>query len=101
MKFIILALLVLSASCSITYNQFGQSIIEEVNADPTSTWVAGHNEHWENFPLLDVKRLMGAKKTPSWMKLPETDLLASEALPDSFDSRDAWPSCESIKEVRD
>ena len=44
---------------------------------------------------------MGAKKTPSWMKLPETDLLASEALPDSFDSRDAWPSCESIKEVRD
>ena len=64
MKFIILALLVLSASCSITYNQFGQSIIEEVNADPTSTWVAGHNEHWENFPLLDVKRLMGAKKNP-------------------------------------
>jgi len=50
--------------------------------------VAGHNEHWENFPLLDVKRLMGVKEEPKWMKLPETDLLTSESLPDTFDARD-------------
>ena len=88
MKLIILALLVLSATCQITYNHFAQNIIEEVNSDPTSTWVAGHNEHWENFPLLNIKKLMGVKKQPKWMKLPETDLLAAEAIPDSFDSRD-------------
>ena len=44
---------------------------------------------------------MGAKEEPRWMKLPETDHLASETIPDCFDSRDAWPNCESIKEVRD
>ena len=44
---------------------------------------------------------MGAKEEPSWMKLPETDLLASESIPDSFDSRDKWPNCGSIREIRE
>jgi hypothetical protein len=44
---------------------------------------------------------MGAKKTPQWMKLPETKLVALEAIPETFDSRVQWPNCESISEVRD
>lgn len=88
MKLLILALLVLCATSQLTYNHFAKNIIDQVNSDPTSTWVAGHNEHWENFPLLDVKRLMGVKEEPKWMKLPETDLLTSESLPDTFDARD-------------
>jgi len=45
--------------------------------------------------------LMGTLETPEWMKLPETDLVAAEALPDNFDSRENWANCASIKEVRD
>ena len=61
MKLLILALLAITATNQLTYNQFAQNIIDEVNSDPSSTWVAGHNEHWESYPLLDLKKLMGAK----------------------------------------
>lgn len=44
---------------------------------------------------------MGALSEPDWIKGPETDLIAANDLPDNFDARDAWPKCDSIKEVRD
>ena len=61
MKLLFLALLVLGASSLQNYNHYAQNIIDEVNSDPSSTWKAGHNKNWENFPVLDVKKLMGAK----------------------------------------
>jgi len=40
--------------------------------------------------------------TPSYLKLPEADIHPIEGgIPTEFDSRTAWPKCESIKEVRD
>jgi hypothetical protein len=46
--------------------------------------------------------MLGAfKGTPNNLKLPVKTLEEPTAFPENFDSRDAWPNCESIKEVRD
>jgi hypothetical protein len=40
-------------------------------------------------------------ETPAHLRLPLKVHEINEALPENFDSREAWPKCESIKEVRD
>jgi len=79
------------------------SIVETVNSNAASTWVAGHNSYFDNMEIEDIDRLMGTKPTPEWMKLDELDEeVASNAdIPDTFDARTQWPGCDSIKEVRD
>jgi len=50
------------------------------------------------------KKLCGYRKTPAEKKLPtkETEhFLTADPLPTNFDLRDAYPTCESLKEVRD
>ncbi|XP_061714221.1 cathepsin B-like [Cydia pomonella] len=67
-----------------------------------STWKAGRN-----FPLdtslTYIKGLMGLLKSSSVSKLPvqihEDGLIAN--LPENFDSREKWPSCPSLNEIRD
>jgi len=48
---------------------------------------------------------MGSLKTPEHLKLPvklsDPKWLNAESLPENFDSRTAWPNCESLREVRD
>ena len=40
--------------------------------------------------------------TPEYMKLPEKDIVPLESgIPTNFDSREQWPKCASIKEIRD
>ena len=46
------------------------------------------------------------RTTPEHLKLPlktvEPEWLGAEdSLPENFDSRLAWPNCDSIKEIRD
>lgn len=101
MKLIVFAIFILAVSSEITYNDYASNIIEEVNSDPTSTWVAGHNAHWDNFPIENIEGLMGAKEEPAWEKLPEKEIEVEVDLPTNFDSRINWPNCESIKEIRD
>lgn len=78
-----------------------KSIIDEVNSKPGVTWRAGHNKYFEGKTLADIKRLMGALETPAEMKLPQKDIEPLADINADFDSRTAWPNCESIKEVRD
>lgn len=69
-----------------------------------NTWVAGKNSRFENADTNSVKQLLGTVlKTPEWMKLPQKDfsMYGAPELPQSFDSREAWPKCTSIREVRD
>lgn len=66
MRLIILALLVLTISAKLTFNNVATNLINEVNSDPTSTWVAGENKYWEHFPVEDIKNLMGVKQEPEF-----------------------------------
>jgi cathepsin B len=77
-----------------------EHIITYVNS-LQNTWVAGHNSRFEGLTLGDVKGLLGALKEPVDRKLPMKEKIVAANIPDSFDSRTAWPNCASIKEVRD
>lgn len=65
-----------------------------------TTWKAGENFADTNPKVL--KNLLGAiLNTPEHLKLPKASVPPVEGVPDNFDAREAWPDCESIKEVRD
>jgi len=78
-----------------------RSLIEHVNSLSDVTWKAGHNHYFDGKSMEEIKRLMGALETPKEMKLPEKDITPLKDINADFDSRSAWPNCESIKEVRD
>lgn len=76
-------------------------IIAQVQATDAK-WVAGHNHKFDGMSLEEVKTLMGTiLETPEELKLPERHMEPRGDIPTEFDSRTAWPNCESIKEIRD
>lgn len=75
--------------------------IAQLNA-AQSTWKAGPNK-FQSWTRESIKRLMGVLPDHA-EKFKELDVLIHEVpndLPVSFDSRDQWPNCPTIKEVRD
>lgn len=72
-------------------------LVNFVNKQNT-TWKAGHNFY--NVDLSYVKKLCGA--ILGGPKLPQRDAFAADVvLPESFDAREQWPNCPTIKEIRD
>jgi cathepsin B len=51
--------------------------------------------------LETIKGLMGTLETPEEHKLPLKEVEPLKDIPEEFFSAEAWPKCESIKEVRD
>ena len=100
MKSLILLLAVTAAFAKLQFLD-QNSIIEEINSRNDVHWVAGHNHYWDGKSMDDIKRLMGVLPTPPEHKLEEKNIEVREDLAGDFDSRTAWPNCESIKEVRD
>jgi len=78
-----------------------QQFIDEINS-AQSTWKAGPSK-FDSMPEHSIKRMMGVRpdyfEQIKLVKPIEHEIPA--ALPDSFDARDQWPNCASIKEVRD
>jgi len=73
-------------------------LIDYVNKAQTS-WKAGHNKRFSGMKIKDVKRLCGTN-IGTQEKLPvRKDIDIVSALPDTFDSRDQWPTC--IGAIRD
>jgi cathepsin B len=107
MKSIFVGLAILAViSCNINLDSpvITEEIIKSVN-EANLGWVAGKNSKFENAKIKDIKNLLGtiiisgenlSKLLPTIHH--ETDLAD---IPESYDARDAHPSCESIKEVRD
>ena len=59
---------------------------------------AGENFEY-GFPVEKFQRLLGV--LPGGPKLPEANIEVPNDLPETFDAREKWPDCPSIKEVRD
>jgi len=106
MKFLILFAL---AVCSIQalpkkphFEPLSKEIIEFVNQH-AETWKAEPSK-FNSWSLEAVKRLLGVPADhigkPSKLKQIHHDVDLS-AIPESFDSRDNWPDCPTIKEIRD
>jgi cathepsin B len=86
-----------------TYQQRIANIAQQVNSMNTS-WRAQEPSRFLNMDKASIKSLMGHIAIPESQVAPDvsvyTDMSAINA-PDAFDSRDTWPSCQSIKEIRD
>lgn len=103
MKTIILvALLSVCVFARFDFVQYASPIIEHVNNHGEATWTAGVNEYFVGKSMEDIKRLLGSKPEPEWVRLPEKeDETINANLPENFDSRVQWPNCQSVSEVRD
>ncbi|KAB0792325.1 hypothetical protein PPYR_14284 [Photinus pyralis] len=84
------------------YHLLSDEAIRNIN-NMQSTWKAGRNFH-EATPTRYIKRLMGVLPDNYRHRLPvlvpEYNLEEIE-VPDEFDSRQQWPDCPTIREIRD
>jgi cathepsin B len=74
--------------------------IKSIN-EKTPLWKAGYNERFADMFIHQIKRMMGARKAPLERRPPVKHITPLEDLPENFDSRQQWPQCDSLKEVRD
>jgi cathepsin B len=76
-------------------------LVDEINAAQT-TWKAGPSK-FMSWSRQSIKRLMGVRpdyfEQHKLMKPIEHEV--PNDLPATFDARDQWPTCASIKEIRD
>jgi cathepsin B len=106
MKCVLLCVVVL-ASIALSYggvklHPLSDEFINEINSKQT-TWKAGRNFD-VNTPICHVRGLLGVlPKKANAPKLPvKTHAVNLDAIPESFDAREAWPECASIiGEIRD
>ena len=94
-------------SSKVTYSDRLREIAEQVNSMNT-TWKATSYAKWEGKSAEEIKVFLGSKlKTPEKKqdllssKVTHQDKLFDTPLPTHFDSRQKWPDCESIREIRD
>lgn len=108
----VLAVAVVSALVAVTladvagkyYPHFmpdSKEMINYINNQARTTWKAGHN--FEGTTVAHIRHLLGVLPSPNGYNLPiiEHDGVGTEQIPDSFDSRQQWPNCPTIKEIRD
>uniref|UniRef100_U5EX33 Putative cathepsin l n=1 Tax=Corethrella appendiculata TaxID=1370023 RepID=U5EX33_9DIPT len=105
MRVLVLILIVAAATTTVLSDRvhpLSDKFIDLINQKAT-TWKAGRNFH-VNTSLAYLRGLMGVHPDADKFKLPElvTDLnLSDEELPENFDSREQWPDCPTIREIRD
>ena len=78
------------------------NLAREINAGQT-TWRATPSSKFLSWSEEAIRRLMGVHPDYS-QHLQELDVLTHEVpndLPENFDSREQWPNCPTLKEVRD
>jgi cathepsin B len=110
MKTFIILTLIAICSSHILLNDFElqkktirDDLIETINNSQTS-WKAGINNKFADSTLKEFQNYLGALETPRKVletEVPQMIHLESMELPTNFDLREAWPQCESIKEIRD
>jgi len=98
-----LLLLLLVVACVHGFHQnhiLSDHFIETLN-QANSTWRAGRNFH----PMTShnyLRTLMGVHKdAEKYMPPKKRILLGVEQVPETFDPREKWPNCPTIKEIRD
>ncbi|KAK9887120.1 hypothetical protein WA026_020568 [Henosepilachna vigintioctopunctata] len=80
-------------------NSLSDEFINKINSLGT-TWTAGRNFD-ANTPRSHIKALLGVKPRLGKVLPVKREKLGAENLPESFDSREKWPACASLKVVRD
>lgn len=76
-----------------------EPFIQSINEKAT-TWTARKNfEGWTAEQLRSLAGVIGISRDPN-ETLPVVRHETRDGIPDSFDSREIWPFCESIRTIR-
>ena len=99
MKTLLLLTFLSLALCSKRfYDQ--ESIIKLVN-EKKASWTAGHNKFFDGKTFDEIKRMMGAKKSPRKAEIPIQEVESVGKIPTTFNASQNWPNCSSISEIPD
>lgn len=83
----------------------GQEVITDaVNSlHEAATWKAGRSYRFHGLDLHSIQNQLGVLHEDGNKShhLASTGLLATSQLPDSFDAREMWTNCSTIREIRD
>ncbi|EAR95562.2 papain family cysteine protease (macronuclear) [Tetrahymena thermophila SB210] len=85
------------------FTSFSEKFVEEFNKRYNSTWRAARYQKFEEMDPETLQGHLGALiDEPLWAKLPIKNVeQTNDPIPESFDSREQWPNCNSIKTIRD
>jgi len=95
-------LLISLVGCAVSSDNYvlSNDFISHINS-LNSTWVAGNNFHPSTSHNY-LRTLMGVHPDAhKYLPKHKAALLGAEAVPETFDPREAWPECPTIKEIRD
>ena len=86
-------------------NPLSKSMIFFINEKANTTWRAGPSK-FDDWSMASIKRLMGVPlehmgHVSSNLNVVKHDLRNINDLPENFDSREQWPNCPTLQEVRD
>jgi len=98
MKAILISAIVAVAMCA---PWITQSDVDAINA-AQNLWTAKLSPRFENKTEEEIRAMFGVRVPEDRLNLPKADyspLREFAAVPDSFDSRDAWPNCKGA--IRD
>lgn len=100
MNTLIISVLLISCALCEDHHPLSKEFIESIN-NQQSTWKAGRN-FAEDVPMSYIRRLMGVHPDYKQHVLEPLvhDVDATE-IPESFDARQQWPDCPTIREIRD
>lgn len=81
-----------------------QDLIDRVNS-AASSWTADWNSKFASMTVGEARSMLGVVPKSLRMRLPRksaaTTLVPPKDIPASFDARVQWPSCASIRHIRD
>lgn len=93
-----------SQNDEIDYGKYLDKLAEEINSTPGLTWTAKKYNRYHHHTASEViHRTGGAKYLPFGRnpKIKTEFKVKLGEVPANFDSREKWPKCGSIKEIRD
>jgi cathepsin B len=107
LKLIVLLIVVAVATAKYipTHSALSDDLINYVNNIANTTWKAGPTNRFKT--ISDIRRVLGVLPNPNKEAEKLTvskqwhDVRGYSDIPDSFDSRQKWPNCPSINEIRD
>jgi cathepsin B len=89
---LLLSLLAIAFAVNLDAPITNKDLINGINSNPSSSWIAGENHRLEGMNVRDFTRLLGVKKSLTTMK-PPVKIQPKMDVPTSFDARINWPGC--------
>jgi cathepsin B len=105
--FVTIFALIATSSCQLSEEELDRPIITQKKVDELNnsnlTWKSGYNDKFATGTYRDYVSLLGAilMSDEEFEKIPKIYHDENDDIPDTYDARDKYPECSSLKEIRD